>query len=84
MYKDNILPSDQTWTPFTGSITNREIERFYGSSRCWPNCVESHRWIVEQMAKLLKENPNYKPEWFSEEEIDRIKKKLLVYENLNR
>ena len=76
LYKNNILPSNPTWTPGTGSYTNKDIERWYGHSRCWPNCIESCNWVVIQMTNLLKENPDYKPERFSQQEIDRIRKKL--------
>jgi len=76
MYKDNILPNDESWTPGTGSYTNKDLERWYGSSRCWPNSIQSHKWIVEQFSKLLKENPNYKPEYFDQDAIDRIRKKI--------
>lgn len=79
LYKDNILPSNPNWNPDwygTGSYSNKDVERWYCHSRCWPNCIESHDWIVGLMKNLLRENFDYKPEYFSQDEIDGIRKKI--------
>jgi hypothetical protein len=75
-YKDDILPDDPSWTAPTGSYTNRQLENWYNYSRCWPNSIQSCKWITENFSKLLKDNPNYRPKRFSQEEIDRIRKRI--------
>lgn len=76
MYKDNIMPSDESWLPPTKNYTNKQLECWYGCSRCWPNSIQSCNWLTEEFSKLLRANPNYKSEWFSQEEINRIRKKI--------
>jgi len=75
-YKDDILPNDDSFIPPTGSFTNKELETWYNWSECWPNSVQSCKWITEQFSKRLREAPNYKPDRFTQNEIDRIRKKI--------
>jgi hypothetical protein len=76
-YKDDILPNDDSFVPTTGSFTNKELEGWYCWSKCWPNSIQSSNWVKEQFTKLLRENPDYKPERFSQYEIDKIREKIV-------
>ena len=77
-YKPGEQPSDPNWKePVIKEWTSellRDLEREFGSRGCWPFCLEYRRWLEEQFDEQF-ENPNYKSQYFDQDEFNRIRKK---------
>lgn len=71
-------PSNPNWVPpkITKWTTEllRDLEREFGMRGCWPICLEYKQWLEERFDEHFR-NSNYKPQYFDQEEFDRIRKK---------
>lgn len=77
-YKQGEQPNDPDWVaPVIKEWTPemlKELERAFGCRGCWPYCLEHRKWVEDVFDEQFR-NSNYKPQYFDQEEFDRIRKK---------
>lgn len=77
-YKHGTQPHDPKWTdPIIDEWTPellRDLEMDFGRRGCWPWSIEMRQWLETKFDEKFKD-PNYKSQYFGQDEFDRIRKK---------